>query len=194
MGIMGTLLLLAAEANAVHSELAEGAAEGGFGLNLDIFETNLINLAILVGILFYFGRKVLSNILNERQSNIATAIQEAEGRLKEAKTALSQAQEQLKQSQAEAQRIRQSATENAQKAKEDLLAKAVQDVERLKQTAAADLNTETERAIAQLRQRVATLALQKVESQLKGGIANDAQQGLIDRSIAQLGGNVWQAK
>ncbi|HYX15297.1 MAG TPA: F0F1 ATP synthase subunit B [Nostoc sp.] len=190
MGIMGTFLLLAAEANAVHSELAEGAAEGGFGLNLDIFETNLINLAILVGILFYFGRKVLSNILNERQSNIATAIQEAEGRLKEAKTALSQAQEQLKQSQAEAERIRQSATENAQKAKEALLAKAGQDVERLRQTAAADLNTETERAIAQLRQRVATLALQKVESQLKGGIADDAQQSLIDRSIAQLGGNV----
>jgi F-type H+-transporting ATPase subunit b len=190
MGIMGTFLLLAAEANAVGSELAEGAAEGGFGLNLDIFETNLINLAILVGILFYFGRKVLSNILNERQSNIATAIQEAEGRLKEAKTALSKAQEQLKQSQAEAQRIRQSAEENAQKVKEALLAKAVQDVERLKQTAAADLNTETDRAIAQLRQRVATLALQKVESQLKGGIADDAQQSLIDRSIAQLGGNV----
>ncbi|AVH72360.1 F0F1 ATP synthase subunit B [Nostoc sp. 'Lobaria pulmonaria (5183) cyanobiont'] len=190
MGIMGTFLLLAAEANAVHSELAEGAAEGGFGLNLDIFETNLINLAILIGILFYFGRKVLSNILNERQSNIATAIQEAEGRLKEASTALSQAQEQLKQSQAEAERIRQSAVENAQKAKEALLAKAVQDVERLKQTAAADLNSETDRAIAQLRQRVATLALQKVESQLKSGIADDAQQGLIDRSIAQLGGNV----
>ncbi|MHC5724739.1 MAG: F0F1 ATP synthase subunit B [Nostoc sp.] len=190
MGIMGTFLLIAAEANAVQSELAEGAAEGGFGLNLDIFETNLINLAILVGILVYFGRKVLSKILNERQSNIATAIQEAEGRSKEAKIALSKAQEQLKQSQAEAQRIRKSAEENAQKAKEALLAKAVQDVERLKQTAAADLNTETERAIAQLRQRVATLALQKVESQLKGGIADDAQQSLIDRSIAQLGGNV----
>lgn len=194
MGIMGTFLLLAAEANAVGSELAEGAAEGGFGLNLDLFETNLINLAILVGILFYFGRKVLSNILNERQSNIATAIQEAEARSKEAKIALSQAQEQLTQSQAEAQRIRKSAEENAQKAKEALLAKAAQDVERLKQTAAADLNTETERAIAQLRQRVATLALQKVESQLKGGIADDAQQSLIDRSIAQLGGNVWQVK
>ena len=194
MSIMGTFLLLAAEANAVHSELAEGAAEGGFGLNLDIFETNLVNLVILVGILFYFGRKVLSKILNERQANIATAIQEAEGRLKEASTALSQAQEQLKQSQAEAERIRQSAVENAQKAKEALLAKAVQDVERLKQTAAADLNTETERAIAQLRQRVATLALQKVEAQLKSGIADDAQQSLIDRSIAQLGGNVWQVK
>jgi F-type H+-transporting ATPase subunit b len=189
MGIMGTFLLLAAEANAVHSELAEGAAEGGFGLNLDLFETNLVNLAILVGILFYFGRKVLSNILNERRSNIATAIQEAEGRLKEAQTALSQAQEQLTQSQAEAQRIRKAAQENAQTSKEAMLARAAQDVERLKQTAAADLNTERDRAFAELRQRVAAMALQKVESQLRSGIADDVQQSIIDRSIAQVGGN-----
>jgi F-type H+-transporting ATPase subunit b len=189
MGIMGTFLLLAAEANAVHSELAEGAAEGGFGLNLDLFETNLVNLAILVGILFYFGRKVLSNILNERRSNIATAIQEAEGRLKEAQTALSQAQEQLTQSQAEAQRIRKAAQENAQASKEAMLARAAQDVERLKQTAAADLNTERDRAFAELRQRVAAMALQKVESQLRSGIADDVQQSIIDRSIAQVGGN-----
>ncbi|MBH8578426.1 F0F1 ATP synthase subunit B [Nostocaceae cyanobacterium CENA369] len=188
MGIMGTFLLLAAEANAVHSELAEGAAEGGFGLNIDIFETNLINLAILVGILFYFGRKVLSNILNERQANIATAIQEAEGRLKEAQISLSQAQEQLTQAQAEAQRIRKAAEENAQKAKEATLTRAAQDVERLKQTAAADLNTERERALAELRQRVAALALQKVESELRSGIADDVQQSIIDRSIAQVGG------
>ncbi|WGV24537.1 F0F1 ATP synthase subunit B [Halotia branconii] len=182
MGIMGTFLLLAAEANAVHSEMAEG----GFGLNLDIFETNLINLALLIGILFYFGRKVLSNILSERRSNIATAIQEAEGRLKEAQAALSQAQEQLTQSQAEAQRIRQAAQENAQASKEAMLARAAQDVERLKQTAAADLNTERDRALAELRQRVAAMALQKVESQLRAGIADDVQQSIIDRSIAQV--------
>ena len=194
MGIMGTFLLLAAEANAVGSELAEGAAEGGFGLNLDIFETNLINLAILIGILFYFGRKVLSNILSERKSNIATAIQEAEGRLKEAQIALSQAQEQLTQAQAEAQRIRKAAEENAQKAKEAMLAKAAQDVERLKQTAAADLNTERERALAELRQRVAALALQKVESATaRAGIADDAQQALIERSIAQVGGRCMKS-
>lgn len=188
MGIMGNLLLLAAEAHAVHSELAEGAAEGGFGLNLDILETNVINLAILIGILFYFGRKVLSNILSERKSNIATAIQDAEKRLKEAQTALSQAQEQLTQAQAEAERIRKAAEENAQATKQALLAKAAQDVERLKQSAAADLNTERERALTELRQRVAALALEKVESQMRSGIADDLQQAIIDRSIAQVGG------
>lgn len=186
MANMGTFILLAAEAAVHHSEMAEG--EGGFGLNLDILETNLINLALLIGILFYFGRKVLTNILNERRINIETEIQGAEARLKEAQIALSKAQEQLTQAQAEAQRIRKTAEENAASAREATLAKAAQDVERLKQTAAADLNTERDRAIAELRQRVAALALQKVESNLQSGIADDVQQTLIDRSIAQVGG------
>jgi len=47
---MGTFLLLAAEAH-------EAAEKGGFGINFDIFEANLINLAILIGVLIYFGRK-----------------------------------------------------------------------------------------------------------------------------------------
>ncbi len=67
-----------------------------------------------------------------------------------------------------------------------MLARAAQDVERLKQTAAADLNTERDRAFAELRQRVAAMALQKVESQLRAGIADDVQQSIIDRSIAQV--------
>jgi F-type H+-transporting ATPase subunit b len=170
--------------------MAEGAAEGGFGLNLDILETNLINLVILIGILFYFGRKVLTNILNERRSGIESVIQDAEGRLREAQTALAKAQGQLTQAQQEAQRITQVAEQNAQAAKEAILVKANLDVERLKETAASDLNAELEKAISQLRQKVVLQALEKVEGQLKGGISADAQQILIDRSIAQLGGEI----
>lgn len=186
---MGTLLLLATEASAVHSELAESGSEGGFGLNIDILETNIINIAILVGVLFYFGRKVISNILSERRLKIEVEIKEAEQRATEAAAALSDAQQKLTQSQAEAQKIRQTAEENAQAAKEAILARSVQDIERLKETAVQDLNTETERAIASLRQQVVAMALKKVESQLQSGVDNAAQQQLIERSIALLGGN-----
>lgn len=186
---MGTLLLLATEASAVHSELAESGAEGGFGLNIDILETNIINIAILVGVLFYFGRKVISNILNERRLKIEVEIKEAEQRATEAAAALSDAQQKLTQSQAEAQKIRQTAEENAQAAKEAILARSVQDIQRLKETAVQDLNTETERAIASLRQQVVAMALEKVEAQLQSGVDNAAQQQLIERSIALLGGN-----
>jgi F-type H+-transporting ATPase subunit b len=188
MGIMGTFFLLAEVAHSAGSELAEAEGHGGFGLNTDIFEANLINLAILIGVLFYFGRKLLGNILRERRSRIETAIREAEQRQKEAAAALSDAQQKLTQAQAEAERIRKDAEESAKAAREAILAKAAKDVERLQKTAVEDLNTERERAIAELRAQVSAMALQRVESQLKSQLDDAAQQQLIDSSIASVGG------
>lgn len=185
---MGNFLLLVAEASAVNAELAEAGAEGGFGLNLDILDTNLINLAIIIGALLFFGRKVVGNILSERRERIETAIQSAEQRQREAAVALSEQQQKLAQAQAEVERIRKSAEESAKVARENIMATAAQDIERLKETSAQELNSERDRAIAQLRQRVVAMALQKVESQLRTGVDDAAQQQLIDRSIALLGG------
>ncbi|MBW4510925.1 MAG: F0F1 ATP synthase subunit B [Scytonematopsis contorta HA4267-MV1] len=181
MDIMGTLILLAAEASAIHAE------EGGFGLNLDILETNVINLAILVGVLVVFGRKALTNILSERRLKIETEISEVEQRVKEAAAALSESQQNVAKAQAEAEQILQTAQENAKVARNAILAKATADVERLKAATVADLGAEQDRAIAQLRQQVVAMALEKAESELRTGIADDAQQQLIDRSIALLG-------
>lgn len=181
---MGTFFLLASAAAEVESELAEG----GFGLNVDILETNLINLAIIIGVLFYFGRGFLGNILNERRSNIETAIKEAEQKLQNAAAALADSQQKLTQAQAEAERIRAAAQERAKAARESILARAAQDVERLKADSAKDLDSERDRVINELRVRAAALALEKAESQLKERLDGNAQQQLIDRSIALLGG------
>ncbi len=175
MGMMGNFFLLATE-------------EGGFGLNLDILETNLINLAILIGILFYFGSKLVGNILRERHSKIAEEIQEAEERQKKAAEALADQQQKLAQAQAEAERIRKEAEQRAKAAKEAIFSQSEQDIQRLQETAAQDLNSEQERAIAELRQRVAAMAMERVESQLRMQLDQSAQEQLIDRSIAQLGG------
>ncbi len=178
---MGTLLLLATEAIAAHEE-------GGFGLNLDIFETNIINLALLVGILVVFGRKLLVSTLSERRIAIEATIQEAEQRLKESAAALKEAENSVKDSAAEAERIRKAGEASAEAAKAAILAKASIDVQRLKEVAAADLNTERDKAIASVRSRVVAMALEKVESELKTGVSENTQQTLIDRSIALLGG------
>lgn len=185
MAIMSTFSLLATAAAEV---AAEGSSEGGFGLNFDILETNLINLSILIGIVFYFGRKFLGNTLSERRSRIEEEIQEAQGRQKEAAAALADAQQKLAQAQAEAERMRAAAEESAQAARTAVLEAAARDVERMKQTAAQDLNSEQERAIRELRQRVAAMAMERVESQLRDHLDESAQQQLIDRSIALLGG------
>jgi F-type H+-transporting ATPase subunit b len=178
---MGNFSFLATEA-------AHAVESGGFGLNFNLLETNLINLSIIIGVLFYFGRKVLGNILSERRSRIEEEIREAEKRQKDAAAALADGQQKLAQAQAEAERIRAEAETSAKTAREAILAQAAKDVERLKESAAQDLDTARERAIAELRERVAAMAIQRVESQLREHLDDSAQQQLIDRSIANVGG------
>ncbi|MDJ0576594.1 MAG: F0F1 ATP synthase subunit B [Xenococcaceae cyanobacterium MO_234.B1] len=177
--MIGTLLYLAE----AHSEV-----EGGFGLNLNILQTNIINLSILVGILYYYGSKIVSNILSERRSKIAQQIQEIEQKQKTAAATLAQEQEKLAEAKQTADKIRQEAEANAEKVKAAILAQGEKEVERLKASATADLSSEEAKAIAELRQRVAALALERVESQLPGMLDESAQTTLIDRSIAQVGG------
>lgn len=165
------------------------SAEGGFGLNFDIFEANLVNLSIILVAMFVFGKRLLTDILSERRTKIEAAISEAETQASDAAAALADAQQSLAQAQAEAQQIREQAQVSAERAKAEVLAKGKAEVEKLKATAAADLSSEQDRAIAELRKRVTTLSLAQVESRLKARLDDtDLQEALLNRTIAQLEG------
>lgn len=187
--MMGIFLWSVTEASTFLAEVAEVGEEGGFGWNFDILETNLINLVIIIGVLFFFGRKVVGKTLVSRREKIETEILAAEKRAKDAQSALQKQQQNLASAQAEAERIRQNAQTNAQKARENILAGVATDIQRLQQTASSDLNSERERAIASLRSSVVAMALEKVESQLQTGVDEATQQKLIDSSIALIGEN-----
>lgn len=165
------------------------AGTGGVGLNLDLIETNLFNLTLVLGFVIVFGRKVLTNILTERRATIETAIQDTEARQKQAASALEVAKKNLAQAQAEAETIRQTAITSAANAKAEIAAKTAADIERMKELAAADTNTEQDKAIAELRARVTKLAMERAEAQLKNLLNDSAQAQLVDRSIALVGGN-----
>ena len=167
---------------------AHAESEGGFGLNFDILETNLINLTLLVGILIYFGKPVLTNILTERREKIAEQIKAVEQRKKQAEVTLANEQKKLEEAKQTAAKIRSDATTNAQKAKETILAQGEKEVQRLKEVASKDLSSEQEKAMAQLRERVVTLALEKARSNMGNMLNDEAQRKLIDSSIAKLGG------
>ena len=51
-------------------------------LNFNPLETNLVNLAIVIGVLFWFLRGFLGGILERRRSAILQDLQDAEARLK----------------------------------------------------------------------------------------------------------------
>lgn len=164
----------------------EVSEEGGFAAN--ILEANLVNLLIVIGLLVYFGRGFLGKILSERRSDIEAALKDAEERRQKAAAALAGEQQKLAQAQQEAIRIRSAAEERAVAVKASLLADAEVEVQRMREGLSQDLNAERERAIADLRQRVSSLALQKAESELPSRMTDELQTTMINRSIAMIGG------
>jgi len=73
------------------------AEHEGIGLNLDILETGLINILVVIAILVYTGKDFLGSVLEERKASIVKGVQDAEDRLNEANRRLSEAQKQLSQ-------------------------------------------------------------------------------------------------
>jgi F-type H+-transporting ATPase subunit b len=171
---MATGLFLATEAH-------------GVGLNLNLFETNILNLGIVTALVFIFGRKFLTKTLGERRSQIEAAIADAEKQQKQAATALTEAKKQLADAQAQAAKITQEAAAGAEVAYADILAKAAQDVAILQQIASQDASSEQDKAIAELRQRVVNLAIAKAEANLPTMLNNAKQTKLVERSISLVG-------
>lgn len=165
--------------------LAEG---GGVGLNFDILETNLINLIIILGVLYYFGSKFLGNTLSARRAAIEEAIVDAETRKKEAAAALAEQQQKLAQAKEEAKKILADAEQTATRTRESILAQAQADIERLKANAAQDLGSQEARVMRELQQRIAALALERSEAELPNRLNDDVQKRLVDASIALLQG------
>ena len=69
----------------------------GFGFNGNIFETNIINLAAVVGIVVSFVGSNLTALLEDRKATILKNLQEANQRALEAQEKLTQARAQLEQ-------------------------------------------------------------------------------------------------
>lgn len=178
--MLNTLFILAAEAHA--------AGEGGFGINLDFFETNLFNLAILLGIIIYYAPKTLGKILGDRRRKIAEAINEAESRQRQSAQTLAEEEKKLAQAKEEAVRIVQEAEKRAEVAKQEIEAQAEVDLKRMQETAAQDLGAEQERVIGELKRRIAEQAVAQAEVDLRDRLNENTQDRLIERSIAQLGG------
>ena len=159
----------------------------GFGINFDILETNLINLAIVIGILVYFGKGFLGSKLQERREAIETAIKDAEARQKQASSSLAEQQQKLQLAKKEAERIKAEAKTNAEAAREAVLAQSAKDIERLKASAQQDLSSQQDKVMQELRQRVSQMAIEKVRERLPEMLDDDVQTKLVDQSIAQLG-------
>ncbi|MEY2748470.1 MAG: hypothetical protein RLZZ168_486 [Cyanobacteriota bacterium] len=163
------------------------ANHGGFGLNLNLFETNIVNLAIVIFGLYKFLPNFLGGILERRRAIILADLQDAEERLTAATTALAQAQQDLAAAQQKAEQIRADGKARAEAIRLESEKRTIEEMARVKQGAAADLDAEAARVSNQLRREAARLAIEKALASLPGKLSADAQATLVNQSIQSLG-------
>lgn len=156
------------------------------GLNVDIFETNVINITILLGGIIYLGSNALSASLIERQQKILGAIQEAEERLQQAVARLAESEKQLDQAQIVIESIKADAEKTAMQVKISILNDGKAEIERLTASAKAQITTIEAKVRKQISDYVVTLALKRVTLQLEDKLNSNLQQQIIDRNISKL--------
>lgn len=162
-------------------------ATEGFGLNLDLFETNIINLAVVIFGLYKFLPGFLGKILERRRQAILLELEDAEKRLLKANNALSNAKEELGSAQQKAEKIRTDCKSRAEAIRLDSEKRTVEEMARIKQGAASDLNAEAARVTTQLRREAARLAIEKALSILPKKLDSQAQEKFFKQSVKSLG-------
>jgi len=162
-------------------------ASEGFGLNLNIFETNIINLAVVVFGLYKFLPGFLGKILEKRRTTILTDLKDAEERLIQAKNSLSKAKDELASAKQKAEKIRNDCKARAEAIRLDSEKRTVEEMARIKQGAASDLTAEAARVTSQLRKEAAELAIEKALAILPKKLDSSTQDNFLKQSIKNIG-------
>ncbi len=164
-------------------------ATEGFGLNFNLFETNILNLAVVIFGLYKFLPGFLGKILERRRQTILSDLEEAEDRLVKSSEALSQAKKELASAQQKAEKIRKDCQARAEAIRLESEKRTVEEMARIKQGAASDLNAEAARVTTQLRREAARIAIEKALTMLPGKLDEKAQEKFFKQSIKNIGVN-----
>jgi len=162
-------------------------ATEGFGLNFNLFETNILNLAVVIFGLYKFLPSFLGKILERRRSAILTDLQDAEDRLKEASKALEVANQDLANAQQKADSIRADSQKRAEAIRAESEKRTIEEMVKVKEGATSDLNAEAARVTNQLRLEAAQLAIAKALKALPSKLDKKAQTDFLSQSINNMG-------
>jgi len=164
------------------------AAGGGDGDHDPVTEALFqgLNLAIILGVLFYFGRTPVREFFHSRREGIQTDLAEAAELLQAAEQRNAELQRRLVDLSSEVEEIREAATRRAEDESERILADARATAERIRRDASAAVDQELRRAQAELREEAADLALEIAATKLAENVSDGDRERLMDEFITRV--------
>nr|YP_009765235.1 ATP synthase CF0 B subunit [Lysiloma watsonii]QIS95512.1 ATP synthase CF0 B subunit [Lysiloma watsonii] len=163
---------------------------GSFGFNTDILATNPINLSVVIGVLIFFGKGVLSDLLDNRKQRILKTIRNSEELREGAIEQLEKARDRLRKVEMEADRFRVNGYSEIEREKLNLINSIYTTLEQLENYKNETIRFEQQRVINQVRQRVFQQALQGALGTLNSCLNNELHLRTISANI----GMFWTMK
>nr|YP_010250705.1 ATP synthase CF0 subunit I [Bletilla sinensis]QTV76358.1 ATP synthase CF0 subunit I [Bletilla sinensis]URC16636.1 ATP synthase CF0 subunit I [Bletilla sinensis] len=160
---------------------------GSFEFNTDILATNLINLSVVLGVLIFFGKGVLNDLLDKRKQRILSTIRNSEELRRGAIEQLERARVRLRKVEIEADEYRTNGYSEIEREKVNLINATCNSLERLENYKNETLFFEKQRAINQVRQQVLQQALQKAIGTLNSCLNSELHFRTISANIGILG-------
>nr|YP_010760545.1 ATP synthase CF0 subunit I [Entada phaseoloides]QGA84667.1 ATP synthase CF0 subunit I [Entada rheedei]WEY34861.1 ATP synthase CF0 subunit I [Entada phaseoloides] len=160
---------------------------GSFGFNTDILATNPINLSVVLGVLIFFGKGVLSDLLDNRKQRILKTIRNSEELREGAIEQLEKSRDRLRKVEMEADRFRVNGYSEIEREKRNLINSIYTTFDQLENYKNETIRFEQQRVINQVRQRVFQQALQGALGTLNSCLNNELHLRTISANIGMFG-------
>ncbi len=154
-------------------------------INLTLF-AQLIAFVVFVFFCMKFVWPPIMAALNERQKKIADGLAEAERGMQQQEIAEKNAEKQLSEAKQQASEILGQAQKRANEMVEDAKSVAIDEGNRIKEAAHAEVEKEVNRAKETLRTQVSAIAVAGAERILKKEINANSHQEILDDLAAQI--------
>lgn len=146
----------------------------------------VVNFAILMFILVFFGKKPLGDYFKGRTAMIEKSLKDAAEARKLAEKTLAEVKARLGNTDAEIQQIIDAAKKSGEKEKESIIAEGEQMKTKIIEQAKANIDFELQKAKETIKSDAALMALELAEKDIKERLGKSEQKALINDYIKRL--------
>ncbi len=155
------------------------------GINLAGLITQLVSFVILFAVLSILLYKPILRMLDQRSDRIRESLEAADKARQDAATSEQNMQSQLEEARAEGQQMIAQAREVADRFRDEELTKARTDIAAERDRAQANIQSERDAAIEELRREFAGLAITAAERVIERSLDQNAHSELIDNVLEE---------
>jgi len=147
---------------------------------------SIIVFVILIVVLWRFIFKPVNNIISKRQTEIQESINSADKQKEEAQKYLEEQKIQLDEAKKEARKIIEDGRTAAIKVKGEIEEKALEKSRAIMEAAASEINTEKERSIAEVKNKMVDIALAATEKMIAKNLSEKEHKKLIEETLQEV--------